>query len=194
MKDHSKMSKLATPEIKDSQTVKILLCYLLYRIKKPVDSEHLYDIAVTSGIINYFLYQDAIEYLISNNSISVETSGENKIYTLTEKGISCAQTLREYTPKLYRDTIVRAALKYLAKIKYENEVKIDYIKLEKGYYVHCRCPDIDNDLLDLKLYAPDLTQAEMLGKNIMLNPAGFYSRILDIALNNSEEKFDPDEF
>lgn len=190
MKKRSKMPDL---EIKDSQTAKILLCYLLYRIKKPVNSEHLYDIAVTSGIINYFLYQDAIEYLISNNSISVESDGEVKTYTLTEKGVSCARTLRGYTPQLSRDMIVRAALKYLAKIKYENEVKIDYIKLEKGYYVHCRCLDIGSDLLDLKLYAPDLTQAEMLGKNIMLNPAGFYSRILDIALNNSEEKFDPDE-
>lgn len=190
----TKMSKLASTEIKDMQTVKILVCYLLYRINKPVESEQLYDIAVTTGIINYFMYQEAIDYLIKNESVSVEIQENNsKIYTLTEKGINCARTLREYVPKSYRDKIVKAALRYFAKIKYENEVKIEYIELKKGYYVHCRCLDVGDDLLDLKLFAPDKTQAEMIGKKIMLDPAGFYSKILNIALNNKEEEFDPDE-
>ncbi|MCM1226490.1 MAG: DUF4364 family protein [Clostridium sp.] len=190
----TKMSELASMEIKDIQTVKILICYLLYRINKPVESEQLYDIAVTTGIINYFMYQEAIDYLIKNDSVSAEIQeNSSKIYTLTEKGVSCARTLREYAPKSYRDKIVQAALRYFAKIKYENEVKIEYIELKKGYYVHCRCLDVGDDLLDLKLFAPDKTQAEMIGRNIMLDPAGFYSRILNIALNNKEEEFDPDE-
>ncbi|MGN0612406.1 MAG: DUF4364 family protein [Porcipelethomonas sp.] len=190
----TKMSEYASTELKDVQTVKILICYLLYRIHKPIDSEQLYDIAVSTDIINYFFYQDAIDYLIKNNSIDV-SEGENnsKIFTLTEKGISCAKTLRGYVPKSYRDKIVTAALRYFAKQKYESEVKIEYIKLEKGYYVHCRCLDIKDDLMDLKLYAPDLGQAELLGKNIMKNPTGFYSKVLDIALNNQEEEFDPED-
>ena len=92
-----------------------------------------------------------------------------------------------------RDKIVQAALKYFAKIKYESEVKIDYIELKKGYYVYCRCLDIGDDLMDLKLYAPDLSQAKLLGKNIMLNPTGFYSKIINFALNNKEEEFDPED-
>lgn len=194
MDNYSKMSEAASPELKDIQTVKILLCYLLYRINKPIDSEQLYDIAVGTEIINYFFYQDAIDYLIKNKSISVNNDHNNvKIYKLTDKGKDCAKTLRGYVPKSYRDKIVQAALKYFAQIKYQNEVKIDYIKLDKGYYVHCRCLDIGDDLMDLKLFAPDLSQAELLGKNIMINPTGFYSKILNFALNNEEETFNPDD-
>lgn len=92
MENYSKMSELASTELKDVQTVKILICYLLYRINKPVDSEQLYDIAVTTEIINYFFYQDAMDYLIKNNSIHSEDGKNNtKIYTLTEKGISCSK-------------------------------------------------------------------------------------------------------
>lgn len=194
MEEYTKMSELASTELKDLQTVKILICYLLYRIHKPIDADHLYDIAVSTEIINYFYYQDAIDYLIKNNSI-IQTDGNDnsKTYTLTEKGIDCAKTLRDYVPKSYRDRIVVAALKYFSWLKYKNEVKIEYIKLENGYYVHCRCLDINDDLMDLKLYAPDLCQAELLGKNIMKNPTGFYSRILNIALDNQEEKFNPDD-
>lgn len=193
MESYSKMSEAASPELKDIQTVKILLCYLLYRINKPIDSEQLYDIAVGTEIINYFFYQDAIDYLIKNKSISVNNGNNVKIYELTAKGKDCAKTLRGYVPKSYRDKIVQAALKYFAQIKYQNEVKIDYIKLDKGYYVHCRCLDIGDDLMDLKLFAPDLSQAELLGKNIMINPTGFYSKILNFALNNEEETFNPED-
>lgn len=193
MENYSKMSEYASTELKDVQTVKILICYLLYRLHKPIDSEQLYDIAVSTEIINYFFYQDAIDYLISNESISVSEENGNKIFTLTQKGIDCAKTLRGYVPKSYRDRIVKAALKFFAKLKYENEVKIEYIKLEKGYYVQCRCLDIKDDLMDLKLFAPDLGQAELLGKNIMKNPVGFYGKVLELALNNKEEEFNPDD-
>lgn len=188
------MSELASTELKDLQTIKILICYLLYRLHKPIDSESLYDIAVSTEIINYFYYQDAMAYLIENNSIkSITNENNTKIYELTEKGIECAKTLREYVPKSYRDKIVVAALKYFAQQKIRNEIKIEYIEIENGYYVHCRCLDVKEDLMDLKLYAPDLAQAQLLGKNIMKNPIGFYSEILNMALNNQEEEFDPDD-
>ena len=191
---YTKMSELASTEIKDQKTINILKCYLLYLINKQVDSEQLYDISVGTGIINYFFYHDSINYLLTDNLIKAETTDKNEtLYTLTEKGTGCARTLRKYVQKSYRDKIVQAALKYFARLKYESEVKIDYIKLEKGYYVHCRCLDIGADLLDLKLFAPDLSQAEMIGKKIMLNPPGFYSKIMNFALSNKEEDFDPDD-
>ncbi len=193
MNNYKTMSERASTELDDAQTIRILICYLLYRISKPIDAEELYDIAVSTEIINYFAYQDSIDYLISNGSVNATKNGSSVIYSLTQKGTECAKTLRSYTPKSYRDKIVSAALKYFAQQKYQNEVQIEYIKLEKGYYVQCRCLDINNDLMDLKLYAPDLGQAELLGKNIMKNPTGFYGKILSIALNNQEEEFDPED-
>lgn len=65
-------------------------------------------------------------------------------------------------------------------------MKLEYIPLKKGYYVHVRCLDRECDLLDLKLYAPDLTQAKFLGEQIMKNPAGFYGKILEAAFSNEE--------
>lgn len=186
-----KMSKMATPPIMDPHTANILICYLLYRIDKPVRVAHLYDIAVGSDIINYFAYQDSITYLTSHGSVLVQKHNNGiEYYTLTENGIRTAKELRNYVGKAYRDKLVSAALHYFARIKRQNEVKIDYIPLQKGYYVHVRCLDVQDDLLDLKLYAPDYTQAKYLGEQIMLNPAGFYGKILDAAFSNEEENYD----
>ena len=111
-------------------------------------------------------------------------------YVLTENGIRTAKELRNYVGKAYRDKLVSAAFHYFARIKRESEVKIEYIPLKKGYYVHVRCLDIEDDLLDMKLYAPDYTQAKYLGEQIMLNPAGFDGQILDAAFSNQEEPYD----
>ena len=187
-----KMARMATPPITNPHTANILLCYLLYRIDEPVQVSHLYDIAVGNEIINYFAYKDSLDYLTKHGSIQVmrRAKDDADVYILTPQGVQTAKELRNYVGKAYRDKLVSAALHYFARLKRESEVKIDYIPLKKGYYVHVRCLDIGDDLLDLKLYAPDYTQATYLGKQIMLNPAGFYGKILDAAFSNEEEPLD----
>ncbi|MCD7959112.1 MAG: DUF4364 family protein [Ruminococcus sp.] len=192
MKDENmqKMARMATPPITDPHTANILICYLLYRIDRPVQESHLYDIAVTSDIINYFAYQDSIDYLMTHHSIQLKEEDGIKYYVLLAQGIQTAKELRNFVGKAYRDKLVSVALRYFARLKRENEVKIEYLPLKKGYYVHVRCLDIGDDLLDMKLYAPDETQAHYLGEQIMLNPANFYGKILEAAFSNEEEPLD----
>lgn len=186
-----KMAEMADVEIKDIPTLNILLCYLLNKINKPVETEHLYDIAIGTGVVNFFDYQDSIDYLINNSLVSVlkDDSG-TEFYSLKEKGKECARRLKGYAPKSYRDKLVLAALKYFTKIKAEQEINIEYIPIENGYYTHIRCLDSDCDLMEMKLYAPDLTQAKLLGEKIMLNPAGFYGKVIELALSNEEPSYD----
>ncbi|MDE6019963.1 MAG: DUF4364 family protein [Ruminococcus sp.] len=188
-----KMSEMATPPVMETHTASILICYLLYRIDRPIEKAHLYDIAVSSDIINYFFYQESISYLEKNGSIIRTNTEDGKpAYALAKEGAQCAEQLKDCVSKAYRDKMVSCALKYFARLKRENEVKIEYITLKKGCYVHVRCLDVQDDLLDMKLYAPDMTQAKYLGEQIMLNPAGFYGKILDAAFQNEEDQMEFD--
>lgn len=186
-----KMAEMADTEIRDVPTLNILLCYLLYKINRPVETEQLYEIAIGTGIVNFFYYQDSIDYLLKNGLISLKKD-ENGIdcYSLEQKGVVCAKELKVYAPKSYRDDLVLAALRYFARRKYEKELKIEYIPAGKGYYVQIRVLDKNCDLMDMKLYAPDLTQAKLLGEKILLNPSGFYSKVIELALSNKEKPFD----
>ena len=64
-----KMAEMADTEIKDVPTLNILVCYLLYKINRPVGKEHLYDIMINTGVVNYFYFQDSIDYLLKNQLI-----------------------------------------------------------------------------------------------------------------------------
>lgn len=185
-----KMAELADTEIKDVPTLNILLCYLLYKINRPIETEQLYEIAIGTEIVNYFYYQDSIDYLIKNSLISVTKDDGKDFFILEAKGIECARRLKSYAPKSYRDRLVLAALRYFARVKAEHGMKIEYIPIDNGYYTRVCCLDKDCDLMDLKLYAPDLTQAKLLGEKIMLNPAGFYGKVVELALANKEQPYD----
>ncbi|MBE6840989.1 MAG: DUF4364 family protein [Ruminococcus sp.] len=187
-----KMAENADTDIKDVYTLNILICYLLYKLDRPVEVEQLYEIAVGSEIISYFFYQDSIDYLLKNDSIRIEKNESGTdCYVLASKGINCAKNLKSYVPKSNREKLILSAMKYFARIKKEKEIKLEYIKLETGgYYMSVRFLDIKADLMELKLFAPDLTQAKLLGNKIMNNPAGFYSKLIELALENTEEEYD----
>lgn len=186
-----KISEMADTELKDVPTLNILICYLLHKINRPVETEHLYDITVGEGIVNFFYYQDSIDYLLKNELIKTETDeNDTEFYVLLPKGVACAQNLKKYAPKAYRDKLVLVALRYFTKIKSEKEIIIKYVPLDRGCYIHIRCPDVKNDLMDLKLFAPDIRQAKLIGDRILLNPAGFYGKIIELALSNEETKYD----
>lgn len=186
-----KMAEMADTEIRDVPTLNILLCYLLYKINHEVEIEQLYEIAIETGIVNYFYYQDSIDYLLKNQLISLKKD-ENGIdcYVIEPKGIACAKQLKTYAPKSYRDKLVLAALRFYARRKNEKEMKIEYIPAGKGYYTQIRVLDTKCDLMELKLYAPDLTQAKLIGEKILLNPSGFYGKVIELALFNEEPPYD----
>ncbi|MDE5583992.1 MAG: DUF4364 family protein [Ruminococcus sp.] len=186
-----KMTEMADTVIKDLPTLNILLCYLLHRVDRPVETDQLYEIAMETEMISYFSYQDSIKYLTENGLIDIGFNREGKeCFFIKPKGQACAEQLKSYAPKSCRDKAVLVALKYFARLKYEQEIKIEYIPSEQGCYINVRCIDSKYDLMDMKLFAPDLEQAKLVGRKIMLNPAGFYGKIIDFVLSNEEVTYD----
>ena len=184
-----KMSQIATPPLMDTHMANILICCLLEQLNKPYSPTQLYDIAVGTDIINYFFYQEAITYLQKNGSLLLKQDADgHDWFSLTEKGVECAKQLKEYVAKPYRDKIFLEAKQYFKRQKRREEVKVSYLPLKKGYHVQVRYLDLQSDLMDLKLYAPDLKQAKYLGTQIMRNPANFYGKVLEAVFSNQEEE------
>ncbi len=186
-----KISELADRSVTDSPVANVLLCYMLYRVNAPLESELLYEIAVTEGIINYFTYQDALDSLLTNGFVKITTNekGEN-LYTLTDIGVDCAKKLKTFAAKSYRDHIVLAAKRAMERRRNENDVKIDYIPLKQGCHLRVRIIDQAVTLLELTLFTPDMKQAKLLGEKILSNPSVFYNNVLKSAMLNEAEPVD----
>lgn len=177
----------------DTYAIKILVCYFLKQINRPITPDQLTQIATEDGLINYFIFTEAIKQLLEAKTLILEERGGEQYYVLTDMARFGADDFKTMVPKGLRDKILVSGLKFFAKLKNENDVRISCTEQQKGWSVNVLCTDGGLTLMDLKLYAPDREQAELLGEKIMLNPADFYGRVLDYALENEEYSPEPIE-
>jgi len=181
--------KFITPNmlsLTDSYAVKVLICYFLNQIDRPVTPEQLLEIATAENIINYFYYTEAISDMVETETILIEKIDDVEHYILSDLGKAGAESFKTIVPKSFRDKILSSGMKLFAKLRIEQDVKCEIEQLEKGYSVSCFCKDIDVILMDLKLFAPDFEQANLIKEKILQNPTDFYGNVLDYVLDNKE--------
>lgn len=178
-----------TPDIlnpTDIYEVKILLAYFLYQMDRPITPNQFTEIATGDGIVNYFMFSEAISEMIDNNTITLIEHEGTAYYVLTDKGKSGAQSFKKLVSKSVRDRIYAAGLRFFAKLKAERDVRFEILPYDKGYKVHCTCEDNGLILMDMTLFAPDKEQAEYIKSKIMMNPTDFYCKVMDYVIENEE--------
>lgn len=175
----------------DTYAIKILVCYFLKQINRPITPEQLIEIVTEDGLINYFIFTEAINQLLEAKTLILEERDGEQYYVLTEMARIGADDFKTMVPRAFRERILTSGLKFFARLKNENDVKISYTEQQKGWSVNVLCTEGGLTLMDLKLYAPDREQAEILGEKIMLNPVDFYGKVLDYALENEEYNPEP---
>ncbi len=188
--------KYITPgmmDLTDTYAVKILICYFLRQINRPITPLQLTEIATDDGIVNYFVFTEAMNQLLEAKTIILEEQDGEEYYVLTDKAKNGAEDFKKFVPQSFRNKILSSGLKFFAKLKNRNDVKVSVSERERGFCVDAVCTDGGLTLMDLKLYAPDREQAELLSDKILMNPADFYAKVLDFALENEEYKPEPKE-
>ena len=166
-----------TPDIfnpTDVYEVKILLAYFLFQMDRPITPNQLTEIATGDGIVNYFLYSEAVSEMLKNETIKLEEREGTVYYFLTQKGKDGAQSFKKLVSKSVRDRIYAAGLRFFAKLKAEHDVRFE-ISQDNGL-----------TLMDLTLFAPDKEQAEFIKSKILMNPTDFYCQVMDYVIENRE--------
>ncbi len=171
----------------DIYAVKVLICYFLYQINRPVSPRQLTEIATGDGIVNYFFFMEAVSSMLETGMVSLEDTGDSEKYVLQEKGKRCAIEFKSIVPQSFRDRIMTAGIQFFTRLKNDNTLKIEIEEKKIGCMLHCTCNDAnDVNLMQLSLFAPDKEQAELMKKRLMLDPSAFYSKVVDYLLENKE--------
>ena len=180
------------PEINSAFHVKVMLCFILNKINRTVTEKQLYEIVLDSEIINYFYYAEAITELVENGAISREINGDETYIILNEKGKFGSEYFNSYIPEFFHKKLLKSAYSLFSRLAYENETDFDITQTDNGYEINCTIKDISYDLMRITLYAPDVEQANVIKENILKSPTKFYQKVIEFALDNSEDEFDAD--
>lgn len=165
--------------LRSRSEIKILVCYLLKNIDKPVSKEQVNEIMLENGLANYFEVNQAISDLVKNGSIDWNINGEEQLFFLTDNGKTAAQMLESNLPRAVREKAINTAIRLMTKARRERENEIEVDKLENGgYHVTFRIFDIDDELLTLKIFVADSMQVETVRQNFLNDPVKLYSNII----------------
>jgi hypothetical protein len=171
-------------EIQTVHEVKVALCYLLEKIGGKIPEKDLYEIVFDTEFINYFLYAEALDELIANDSTARETLSGVSYIELHDKGREAADILKKDVQYRFRKHLLEAAYRYKFESSVKSTVTVKTEDIPNGCNVIAIIGDSKLELMKISLYAPDKEQADFLSSQICENPTEFYRTVIDSLLKN----------
>lgn len=170
--------------ISDLAESKLILLYILHKIKLPISNLVLSEIVLSNNILNYFTLQQYIFELISSNLIrNIDRDGK----TLMELSDTGQKVLELFKNRIATDRLDQLDLyldKHIENIKKEITVTGEYtIDENNNFIVALNAYENGSILIDLKVSVATNKQAKELCTKWKENSSDLYSKILNTLIN-----------
>lgn len=170
--------------ISDLAESKLILLYILHKIKLPISNLVLSEIVLSNNILNYFTLQQYIFELISSNLIrNIDRDGK----TLMELSDTGQKVLELFKNRISTDRLDQLDLyldKHIENIKKEITVTGEYtIDENNNFIVALNAYENGSILIDLKVSVATNKQAKELCTKWKENSSDLYSKILNTLIN-----------
>ncbi len=159
--------------------IRILICYILSSIKKPVPGRMLADLLHYEGIANVFEVNDSIAALCDSGHLEVYNKDEDT-YVTTALGADVAETLKTSLPYSVKDRAYNAALRMVSRFNNAKESDIKISREGNKTFITCSALDGTDAFMSVKLMVTDEEQAIYIKDKFINNPSKIYSSIIDL--------------
>lgn len=138
--------------------IKILLCYLLANISRPLSQNQLETALAGDELVNCFELANALQALCEQGHI-IKKAG---CYRITPSGKNLSDMLSADVPVSVRETALAAVLRLqrLSEKAMHNQAEIKNV--DNGYLLTCRIVDeAGPPIFQMDIYLPDLSSAQL---------------------------------
>lgn len=166
---------------------KLLLLYIIDKIKIPVSNIQLTDIVLENSLLNYFTLQQYIFELTSSNFIkSMEKEGRLRI-GLTEKGVKVLSMFFNRLSPSKTKVIDDYLDKHIQNIKRQLTITADYTMDDNNsFIVNLGATENDSILIDMKLSVGSNKEARKLCSKWKENCSEIYTNLIGILIDTEE--------
>lgn len=171
--------------LRKRSNVRLLICYIIDSVKKPIKKDLVITAMQKNGIANYFEILDAFNDLVSKQNIVI-TDEEQELCTVSRSGKLIASNLSDELPLTIRERAMSSVMELLMQERNEVENVVSINKIKSGYMVDCHVTGEESDLFSFQLYVPDSKQARLVKKNFQSNAEMIYKTMIAAITNNSE--------
>ncbi len=167
--------------INNAQQVRILVGYILRSVAQPLERQLLPELLQHYGFANFFEVTQAVEELLSKGSLRLNDADELE---LTERGLVAVNEWEFILPIAVKEKATRAAISALTRRRTDRENSVEITPAERGFNIICAVLDGEQKLLEIKLWLPDIAQAEAVKAQFLTDPLKLYSGTVALLTGN----------
>ena len=160
---------------------KVLILYVLDKLKKPITNDDLFQLISVANNMNYFYFKQFLFDLVESKYISSYTKEEQTFYSITEAGKYTLSLTSDMLPgiiKLNIDTKIKSELE---QIKEESSISAEFLPhSENDFTVTCRLSENHKTIFEIQTFAGSREQAQAIIDNWQNNASEIYPKILEI--------------
>lgn len=173
----------------DDQTLaesKILLLYILSKVKKPISHNELLDLVLSIVDMNYFYFQQFLLDLLEDKYISTYRQENSDIYEITDEGKKAISLTINIVPGILKLQVDSKFKENLDNIKDKSSVFAEYTPLsDKEFSVRCKIVENNITIFDLQAHAGSREQAKRIVDNWNNSATNIYPKILEILVEDN---------
>ena len=158
--------------------VKALVLYILHAADRAMEREHLTEIVLNDGLVDYFDFSQGLQELLQEGLIDIISPEETNTFIITDVGIRTKELYEKNIPFNVKKYALAALTKTLAKIRRESNTHTEVSLTEGGYLVTCRLTEQEKTLLEYKVLVPDEMQAHIIADQFLKHPTEKYQSIM----------------
>ena len=170
--------------VRDPSTVKIMICYLLQRLDRPVTESELIELLTGDQTVNYFLLTTTLASLKKLGHL--REKGDNLV--LTRLGRRTAEELAGELPVTLRERVLERAETLLKENRLSSETSAEIVQTGDGYRVDFSFHDGEIEFMKLSLYAPDEVQAGRLRSRLLEDYQQLYIDLINRLTRPQEDE------
>lgn len=164
--------------LKERSEIKLMVCYLLKTLNKPLTRTQINEILQRDKIANYFEINGAVSDLVSSGQITSEIVDDDELITITPRTELSVAIIERDLPRTLRERAVNAALNILQRDRIKKESTVISEPHGEGYHVTFTVCDMDTELLKVTVYVSDERQIEIVKRNFYNNAVDIYSDVI----------------
>lgn len=169
----------------DMMDVKILILFIMSRIKYPADIQQIYELCYQDDSLSYFNVCTAVPEMVASGHLAATEDGK---FVITDKGREDGETTKDDIAFSVRQNAENAIDNFNRQVRRSSLVKTRIEPLENGEYaVMMYLSDAMGTLMTMELTAPDRRQAVRLSRLFEKKAEAVYNLTMAELLDEEDE-------
>ena len=161
--------------LNSTNEIKILCCYLISEMQRPVPHDLLVEALTVSGLVNYFEVASAISELLFHGNLIQEEAG----YIVSDSGKQISDTLSRDLPLSVKEKSISELKDLMSYFSKSEQIDVQILDYEYGFKVVCVLnDDVIGEIFSTTLYVPDRETAVTDRKHFIDNSEKLYRNTL----------------